>query len=216
MLGFNNLSTDCGGSFFAAAVPSAVWAIDIVKSRDAALQAKVLLKVAAHSFAEQLFPSVTIFAQGRVGIFFFERHDIGTLLLVAVVDASGGRIKKALHTLIPGGHQHMRVDENAEHTKGAIGLDKAHSTHVGRELKHSVYTFCCQVAVVLVSQVERQVLYSVCFLVPLLNWFDVHGTDLASAPRLQAFHEMAPDESPGTTNDHSLSFDLHYRLLYEI
>ncbi len=111
----------------------------------------------------------------------------------------------------------MRVDKNAEHTKSAIVLDKAHSTHVGGELKHSVYTLCCQVAVVLVSQVERQVLYAVCFLVPLLNWFDVHGTDLANASRLQAFHEMAPDKSSSTTNDHSDSFDLHCcRLLYGI
>ena len=53
-----------------------------------ALQAKVLFKVAAHALAEELFPTIAIFRQRRVGVFFLESNDIGSFLFVTVVDTS--------------------------------------------------------------------------------------------------------------------------------
>jgi hypothetical protein len=53
-----------------------------MESCDAALQTEVLFKVP--ELAEKFFPSVTVFGQCRIRIFFFQWNDVRRLLLVSV------------------------------------------------------------------------------------------------------------------------------------
>ena len=94
--GFEHFAADGRGGLLPAAVPCAMRAVDVVKPRHPALQAEVFLEVAAHAFAEKFLPSVAVFRQGRIGIFFFQRDYIGTVLLVPVVDAGGRGVEEPL------------------------------------------------------------------------------------------------------------------------
>src|SRR6185437_1244503 len=98
--------------------------INVMKPSDAALDTEVFFEVTAHALAEELFPTVTVLWQGRIRVFFLQRDDIRISLLLGIVNAGGGRIKKALYPTIPCCEQHMRIGEHAEHTQGPIVFDK--------------------------------------------------------------------------------------------
>jgi len=67
-----NLAADCGRGLFAASCPRAEWPVNIVEPGDPRLHAIILMEVAAHALAEELFPSVAVFAERGIGILFFE------------------------------------------------------------------------------------------------------------------------------------------------
>src|SRR5690349_8185539 len=99
-LGSNDFAADRGRSLLAAPVPCPVRAIDVMEARHACKQTEVLRKVAAHSLAEQLFPTVSVFRHGRIGIRFFQSGILWVLLLVSIVNTSRRRIKIAPHTTL--------------------------------------------------------------------------------------------------------------------
>ena len=149
--GFNNLAADRSRRFFSAAGPSAVWSVNIVKACNAAFQAEILFKMAAHPFTEKFFPAVAVFRQCRISILFFQRNDIGSRLFLAVVDTSGRRVKETLHALVLGGQQHVCIDEHTKHTERPVVLNEAHAAHISRELKNGVDVLGSSVAIVLIS-----------------------------------------------------------------
>ena len=177
VLGLDDLAADGGGGLFAAAGPGAEGAVDVVEAGDAALEAVVLFEVAAHALGEELLPAVAVFGQGGIGVGFLEGDDVGVGLLVGVVDAGGGGVEEALDAFVAGGHEHVGVDEHAEHAEGFVVFDEAHAAHVGGELEDDVGAFGGLEAVVLVLEVEREVFDVLGDLVPLVERLDVDGAD---------------------------------------
>src|SRR5262245_60206847 len=110
--GGDDLATHRGGSFLTTAVIGAVWTINIMVTGRTCLHVEILAEVAAHSFAEKLFPAVTIFRLGRIRIGLFQSGDLGIGLLVRGIDASRRRIEITSHTSLPGSHEQMGVDEH--------------------------------------------------------------------------------------------------------
>src|SRR5664280_129981 len=68
--GFDNFPADCCRSFFATTVKSTERPIYVMESGNSRRQAKVFGEMAAHTFAEKLFPAISVFSQSRVGIRF--------------------------------------------------------------------------------------------------------------------------------------------------
>ena len=66
--------------------------------------------MAAHPFAEKLFPAVTIFRHGGVGIAFLQRYDIRLDLFVGCIDARRRSIKEPLDAELARRHEQMRID----------------------------------------------------------------------------------------------------------
>src|SRR5580693_4840200 len=124
-LGFDDFAANRGGSFFAAAVPGAPRSVDIVETRDAGVEAKILTKMAAHAFREKLFPTVAVFGLRGVSVFFLEGGSFERLLLIRVVDAGRRRIKKLLADMVLGSLEHVRIDEHGQHAQGFILFDEA-------------------------------------------------------------------------------------------
>ncbi len=85
----DDLATECGGGFFAAAVPGAVRAIDIVETGDEGLHAAFVPIFFTEHFGDELFPAVAAFGHCRVGVGFLERADVGVFLQQGIVGTSG-------------------------------------------------------------------------------------------------------------------------------
>ena len=99
---FYHLAANSGRGLFASAGPSSERAIDVVVAGYSALQAEIFFKVAAHALAEKFFPAIAVLGKSRIRIFFLKRNHVRSFLLIAVVDARGRRIEKALDSLFPG------------------------------------------------------------------------------------------------------------------
>src|SRR5580704_12367137 len=123
-LGLDYFAANRRGSFLAAAVPGAPGSIDIVKARDAGVEAKILAEMAAHAFGEKFFPAIAVFGLGGVSVFFLERGSFEGFLLIGVIDAGRRRIKKLLAAVVPGGLEHVRIDEHRQHAQRLVLLDK--------------------------------------------------------------------------------------------
>ena len=89
VLSLNDFPANRGWSFLSAPGPGSVGTVDIVIPRNPGLETKILFKVPAHPFAEELFPPVTVFGKSRIGIFFLQRTDIRSCLFLSVVNAGG-------------------------------------------------------------------------------------------------------------------------------
>ena len=140
---------------------------------------KIFSKMAAHSFAEQLFPAVPVFRHSRVRIFFFQRNDIRRSLFVGGINAGAAGKEKSLDAHVARCLQQMRVDQHRQHAKRFVVLDKPHSAHV-----------CGQVVNALCSAVENssarreflqvhlEILYVVKALKPTIKRLLVHRANV--------------------------------------
>ena len=93
-----------------------------------------------------------------------------------------------------GGHEHVGVDQDAEHAEAFVQLDEAHTTHVGGEIVDPVGAVDRLDAGVFVLEVEGEVLGSGEALIPLPLGFFVDGADFVSLLE-HGFDEVAADES---------------------
>ena len=110
-LGDGDLAGHGCRSFFAAAIPGALVAEDVVETDDAGLQAVILAVVGAQAFHDQFFPAIGILRHGRIGILFLERDHIGFGLLVFGVDAGRGSVEVALDAVDAGGFERVGIDQ---------------------------------------------------------------------------------------------------------
>src|SRR5580658_8784990 len=131
MARLKNLAADGSGSFLAAAGPGAQRPVNIMETGDAGLHAEILVEVAAHALAEELLPAVSIFGKRGIGVFFPEWDDVLVFLLIAVIDAGGGRIEETLHAGLASGDEHVGIGKDAEHAESFVVFDEAHAAHVG-------------------------------------------------------------------------------------
>ena len=156
--------------------------------------------MAAHAFTEKFFPTITILRQRGVGVRFAESGDGRVLLLVAVINASGGGVKETAHASGPGGHEQVGVDEHAQHAERLVLLDKTHAAHVGGEIVDDGCAVHRAFARGLVLQVEHEVLHAVEALIPALERLYVHTADGADALPPQVRHQVAANEAAATTH----------------
>ena len=154
--GFDHFAANGRGSFLAAAVPGSPRSIHIVKSCDAGVEAEILAEMAAHPFAEKLFPAVAVFGQRRVGVFFLQRGGFEGPLLVGVVDAGGGGIEKLLAAVLLRGLEHVRIDQDRQHAQRLVVFDEAHAAHVRGKVIDFVDALGGTFAVFFEIQVERR------------------------------------------------------------
>ena len=203
-LGLDDLAAHRGGGLLAATVIGAFRPVDVVVAGDAGRHAVILAVVAGHAFAEQLLPAVAVFRQGRIGVGFLQRRDVGLGLLVAVVDAGRRRIEEARHARLLGGDQHVGADQHRQHALRLVGLDEPHAAHVGGQVVDHLGVLGRLAAGLEQGQVAHLVLDARRLLVPLLERLHVHGADLAVTALLKHAHQMATDEATGTGDDHEI------------
>ena len=89
----------------------------------------------------------------------------------------------------------MSIDQHREHAQGLVVLDKAHAPHIGGEVIDLVRAFGGRLAVLFQIQVEHQVLDVLEYLIPFVDWFDVHGADLAISLAAKFGHQRASDKA---------------------
>ena len=95
----------------------------------------------------------------------------------------------------------MSVDEDAEHAEGAIILDETHSAHVSREIVNDTRAFEGAIAGFFFLQIELLVIDAREKLIPFVEGFDVHRTDVRMALLQQVSDQVASDESASAAND---------------
>ena len=176
--GLDDLAADGGGRFFAASVPSAVRAIDIVIAGLAGLDAVVLAEVAAHALAEEFFPAVTVLRHGGIGVGFLQAGIVGTGLFFTVVDAGAGGVEKLFHAMVAGGHEHVGIDEHAEHAEGFVVFDETHAAHVGGEIVNHFSITADELTGVDALHVHHQIFDVAVELVPVVEGFLIDRTDV--------------------------------------
>jgi len=196
----NDFAANGGGGFLASAIEGAVRSIDVVVTRDAGLDAEVFHEVAAHALGEKFFPAVAVLGVGGVGVFFFQAGIVGFLLLVAGIDAGGRRIEEAGGAAVACGHEHVGIDQHAEHAEAFVELDEAHSTHVGGEVVDPVSAVDGPDAGVFVFEIEGEVFSLREALIPLPLGLFVDRADFVSLVE-HGFDQVAPDESTGTGDE---------------
>src|SRR5277367_335537 len=171
---------------------------------------------------EDAYPAlaVAIFGEGGVGIFFFEGWRFIGPLLIRVVDAGRGGVKKALCFVQDGRLEHVGVDEHGEHAERFVAFDKAHAAHVGGEIVNVAGPFGDSLATRFQIQIQGEVFDAGEVLIPLTEGLNVHSPDSRAAPRAQARYETAADESAGACDDYEFALivhpDLHLLLTYYI
>src|ERR1043166_6138807 len=89
-LGLDDFSADGGRRLFASAHPGAIRAIDVVEASGAGLEPEVFSERAAHAFAEEFLPAVTVFRLRGISIGFLQSGDVRVALLVGIINAGGG------------------------------------------------------------------------------------------------------------------------------
>ena len=82
-----------------------------MKAHDAGLDAEIIPVVGAQPLDDQLFPAIGILGQGRIGVFLFERCDVGTFLQILGVDTGRGREQVTLDAVNASRFQRVDVDE---------------------------------------------------------------------------------------------------------
>ena len=199
--GLDDFSADGGGGFFAASVPCAVGAVDVVVAGVAGVEAEVFAEVAAHALAEEFFPAVAVFWHGGVGVGFFEAGVGGVGLFFAVIDAGAGGVEELVDAVVAGGHEHVGVDEDAEHAEGFVVFDEAHAAHVGGEVVDDFGVFADELAGVDALDVHDEVFDVSVELIPVVEGFLVDGADVGVSLLLEEFDEVAADESAGSGDD---------------
>ena len=206
-LGGNHLAANGGGGFLASAIEGAVRSVDVVVTRDAGLDAEVFHEVAAHAFGEKFLPAVAVLGVGGVGVLFFQAGVVGFFLLVAGIDAGGRRIEEAGGSAVAGGHEHVGVDEDAEHAEAFVQLDEAHAAHVGGEIVDPVGAVGSLDAGFFILEVEGEVLGFGEALIPLPLGLFVDGADFVPLVE-HGLDEVAADEASGAGDEDVLSVHL--------
>ena len=186
-----------------------------METRRTGLQAEVFAEVAAHAFAEELFPTVTIFRHRRIGVGLLESSHIGVALFVSVIDASGRGVEKALHASGPGRHQEMGVDEHGKHAQRAIVLDESHPAHVGGKIINDASIFERLFASFPPLEIQHKVFDARQNLVPLSEGFDINGSKIGKTLALKVSDQMAPDKSAASTDHNFIRFHNKERNLAE-
>ena len=199
-LGGDDFAADGGRGLLASAIEGAVRPVDVVVAGDAGLEAEVFHEVAAHALGEQFFPAIAVLGVSGVGVFLFQTGVVGFFLFVAGVDAGGGGVEEPGGAAVAGGHEHVGVDQDAEHAEAFVQLDEAHATHVGGEIVDPVGAIDGLDAGVFVLEVKRQVLRLGEALIPLPLGLFVDGADLVSLLE-HGFDEVAADESTGAGHE---------------
>ena len=133
-LGLGHLAADRRRRLLPAAVVRPVRSVDVVVAGDPRRNAEVLTEVPAHPLAEELLPPVAVLGHRRIGVGLGERRDVGRGLPVGCVHAGRRREEEPLDVRFTGRHQHVGVDEDGQHAKTLVQLNKSHAAHV-----------CCQV-----------------------------------------------------------------------
>src|SRR3954453_19998260 len=62
----DQFAADCRRSFLPSAIPGAIWAVDVVKSRNKRLHASFMPVFFAKHLRNELFPAVTPLRHGRI------------------------------------------------------------------------------------------------------------------------------------------------------
>src|SRR5512140_2585596 len=134
VLGFDDLAAEGGGRLFAAAVPGAVRAEDVVEAGNVGFQAALGGVFLAEHFGDQLFPAVAALGHGRVGVGFLEGAHAGVALQVGVVGAGRGGEEIAPGPGVVGGLDQVGVDQHAAQAFHPVALDEAHPAHIRRQV----------------------------------------------------------------------------------
>ena len=136
-------------------------------------------------------------------------NNIAVSLFIDVIDACRRGVEEALDAKIAGGYQHVGVDQDVEHAERLVVFDEAHTAHVRGQLVDCGRPCGGGIAVVLVSEIEREVLHAVSELMPLVEWLDVHGANVVEATAKEALDDVSANKaasSPQTTTLSPLYF----------
>ena len=199
--GFDHLPAQGRRGFFAAAVPGAVRAVDIVEPRDGRLHAAFMPVFLAEHFGHELFPAVTALRHGRIRIGFLEGAHVGILLQQGVVGAGRGGIKITAGAGAVGLLDHVRVDEDGAQALHAKPLDETHAAHVGRQV------------IDLVADVQAEIFHTVHRQIPFIQRLFVHRANAGEALFLEIKDQVAGNEAAGA-GDHNQIIFLQDRVLF--
>ena len=197
----DDLAAERGGRFFAAAVPGAVRAIDVVETGNGRLHAAFVPVFLAEHFGNQLFPAVAALGHRRIRVGFLQRADVRVLLQQRVVGAGGAGEKIAARAGPVGGLDHVGVDENGAQAFHAETLDETHAAHVGGQVIDFHRAFADALAVVLVAHVQAEVLHAGNVQIPFVKRLLVHRADVGEALFLEIQGQVAGDESARAGDD---------------
>ena len=93
-----------------SAVPRSMRTIHIVITNDSCIDLEVLAEMAAHAFAEKLFPTVSILGHGWISIGLLECDHIRNRLFACCINACRRGKEEAVHFVLLCSHQKVRVD----------------------------------------------------------------------------------------------------------
>ncbi len=96
----------------------------------------------------------------------------------------------------------MRVDEHRQHAKCLVGLDEAHSAHVGGEVEDVARSLQRLAAGIEIAQVQHSVVRLVKDLEPLVDGFHIDCPHSSTVLAEEIGDEMPADEASGAANDH--------------
>jgi len=197
----DHLAAHRGGRLFAAAVPGAVRAVNIVETRDERLHAALVPVFLAEHFGNQFLPAVAALGHRRIRVALFQRANLRVLLQQRVVGAGRAGIKITARAGLVGGLDHVRVDENRAQTFHAEPLDETHAAHVGGEIVNFHRALADAMAVGLVAHVQADVLHAGNVQIPLVKRLLVHRADVGEAFFREIAGEVAADEPAGAGDD---------------
>ena len=104
--------------------------IHIVITDDSCVDIEVLAEMAAHAFAEKLFPTVSILGHGGISIGLLECDHIRNRLFACCINACRRGKEEAVQFVLLCSHQKVRVDQYGQHAIRLVGLDVTHAAHV--------------------------------------------------------------------------------------
>jgi hypothetical protein len=101
-------------------------------------------------------------------------------LFIRGVDASRGGIEETRNGSFFRHHQHVGINQHAQHAQSLVVFDKTHSTHVGGEAVDQGNVPDCALARILATKIQLQVFGLWKKLIPFLEWLYVHCPHLLS------------------------------------
>mmetsp|Transcript_33663 Transcript_33663/g.73446 ORF Transcript_33663/g.73446 Transcript_33663/m.73446 type:complete len:341 (+) Transcript_33663:111-1133(+) len=135
--GDNSLAAERSRDLFAATLPGAARAVDVVVAGDATQDWEVFGVSQGHLLSVQLLEPVGILRSGGPGHVLPQTHVLRVHLQRLVVHAGRGRVEVALAAALTGSLKHVERDLGVvveQHS--LVGHDEPHSAHIGGQVVH--------------------------------------------------------------------------------
>jgi len=201
--GDEGFSAEGSRGLLSPSLPGSLWAIDVMEPGDSNLDTEVLLVMHGQFLGDEFLETICVLGLGGPSVDLLQSRAILVQLLALGVDASGGGIEEALSFVDACGFEHVEADLGVVvEDDGMVGLDEAHSSHIGGEIEDPVSSFGRFQTVVVSTKVELKELVTKLLFLKIFVADPVDSDDMMTF-FLQTLGDVRGDESSSSSDSNS-------------